>query len=76
MPSCRTCRPSSEVLPDYQPGSAWIGFLAPPRPAGRDRRAAQHAEIVRILNSAEVLQILGENGLEVDRQHAVRIRRR
>ena len=54
----------TEVLPDYQPGNAWIGFLAPPELAPAIA-ARLNGEIVRILKSAEVLQILGENGLDV-----------
>jgi len=55
---------SSEVLPDYHPGRAWVGFLGPPQlPASII--AKLNAEIVRALNSPEVLDVLGENGLEV-----------
>jgi tripartite-type tricarboxylate transporter receptor subunit TctC len=54
----------SEVLSDYQPGAAWVGFLAPPELPGAIA-ARLNGEIVRILKSAEVLHILGENGLEV-----------
>jgi tripartite-type tricarboxylate transporter receptor subunit TctC len=54
----------SEVLPNYVPGRAWVGFLGPPGlpPA---ITARLNAEIVRSLKSPEVLQILGENGLDV-----------
>jgi tripartite-type tricarboxylate transporter receptor subunit TctC len=52
----------SEDLPGFEPGRAWIGFLGP-----RDLPAAitarLHEEIVHIINSAEVQQILGDNGL-------------
>jgi tripartite-type tricarboxylate transporter receptor subunit TctC len=52
----------SEVLPGFVPGRAWIGFLGP-----RDLPAAitarLHEEIVRIINSPDVQQVLGENGL-------------
>jgi tripartite-type tricarboxylate transporter receptor subunit TctC len=54
----------SEVLPAYQPGRAWVGFLAPPdMPAAITTRL--NSEIVRILNAPESQQVLGENGLEV-----------
>jgi tripartite-type tricarboxylate transporter receptor subunit TctC len=53
----------SEEVAGFEPGRAWIGLLAP-----RDLPAAittrLHEEIVRILNSADVQQILGDNGLE------------
>ena len=53
----------SEEVPSFEPGRAWIGLLAP-----RDLPAAitarLHDEIARILNSADVQQILGDNGLE------------
>jgi tripartite-type tricarboxylate transporter receptor subunit TctC len=54
----------SEVLPNYHPGRAWVGFLAPPElpPAITTKL---NREIVRILNSPEAQQVLGENGLEV-----------
>jgi tripartite-type tricarboxylate transporter receptor subunit TctC len=54
----------SELLPTYEPGRAWVGFLGPPElpPAITTRLGG---EIVRILKSAEVLQVLGDNGLEV-----------
>jgi tripartite-type tricarboxylate transporter receptor subunit TctC len=52
----------SEEVPGFMPGRAWIGFLAP-----RDLPAAitarLHEEIVRIINSADVQQLLGDNGL-------------
>src|SRR5438552_17909077 len=53
----------SEVLPNYQPGRAWVGFLGPadlPAPI----TARLHDEIVGILTSPDVLQVLSENGLE------------
>ena len=54
----------TEVLPNFVPGRAWVGFVAPPElPTAIQARL--HSEIVRILNSPEVLHILGENGLEV-----------
>jgi tripartite-type tricarboxylate transporter receptor subunit TctC len=54
----------AEVLPAYQPGSTWIGFLAPPElPAAIAARL--NSEIVRILKSDDVLKLLAENGLEV-----------
>ena len=53
-----------EVLPDYQPGSTYVGFLAPPElPETITTRL--NGEIVRILRSEEVLKVLGENGLDV-----------
>ena len=52
----------AEELPGFVPGRAWIGFLGP-----RDLPAAitarLHEEIVRIIKSAEVQQVLGDNGL-------------
>ena len=54
----------AEVLPGYQPGRAWVGFLAPPD-LPQSITGRLNAEIVRILNSPEVQQVLGENGLEV-----------
>ena len=52
----------AEEVPGFVPGRAWIGFLAP-----RDLPAAittrLHEEIVRIINSADVQQLLGDNGL-------------
>ena len=54
----------TEVLPNYTPGRAWVGFLGPPDlpPA---ITARLNAEIVRSLKSPDVLQILAENGLDV-----------
>jgi tripartite-type tricarboxylate transporter receptor subunit TctC len=54
----------SEVLPAYQPGRAWVGFLGPPDmpPA---ITARYNTEIARILNSPDAAPVLGENGLEV-----------
>jgi tripartite-type tricarboxylate transporter receptor subunit TctC len=54
----------TEVLPAYTPGRAWIGFLAPPNlPAPVAARL--NSEIVRILKSPDVVEILGQSGLEV-----------
>jgi tripartite-type tricarboxylate transporter receptor subunit TctC len=54
----------TEVLPQYLPGRAWVGFLAPPDlPAAITTRL--HDEIVRILQSPDVIQVLAENGLEI-----------
>jgi tripartite-type tricarboxylate transporter receptor subunit TctC len=54
----------TEVLPNYQPGRAWVGFLAPPDlPAPIAEKL--HEEIVRILKSDDVQDILGKNGLDV-----------
>ena len=54
----------TEVLPAYQPGRAWVGFLGP-RGLPPAITARLHDEIVGILRSPESLNILGENGLEV-----------
>jgi tripartite-type tricarboxylate transporter receptor subunit TctC len=53
-----------ELLPSYDPGRAWVGFLAPPElpPA---IAAKLNGEIVRHLKSPDVLKVLDENGLEV-----------
>jgi len=53
----------SEEVPSFEPGRAWIGLLAP-RDLPPAITARLHDEIVRILNSPEVQQILGDNGLE------------
>jgi tripartite-type tricarboxylate transporter receptor subunit TctC len=54
----------TEVLPAYRPGRAWVGFLAPPDlPPALVTRL--NTEIVRILKSPDVQQVLGENGLDV-----------
>jgi tripartite-type tricarboxylate transporter receptor subunit TctC len=54
----------SEVLPDYHPGRAWVGFVGPPElpPA---ITAKLNSEIVRILKSADVQRLLDQDGLEV-----------
>jgi tripartite-type tricarboxylate transporter receptor subunit TctC len=53
----------TEVVPKFVPGRAWIGFVAPPElPSAIQTRL--NSEIVRILNSEDVLRILSENGLE------------
>jgi tripartite-type tricarboxylate transporter receptor subunit TctC len=53
----------SEQVQGYVPGRAWLGLMGP-----RDLPAAitarLNAEIARIINSAEVQQVLGDNGLE------------
>jgi len=53
----------SEEVPGFVPGRAWLGLVGP-----RDLPAAitarLNAEIGRIINSAEVQQVLGDNGLE------------
>jgi len=54
----------TQVLPNYQPGSAWIGFLAPPELPGA-LATRLNREIVRILKSDEVRKVLGENGLDI-----------
>jgi tripartite-type tricarboxylate transporter receptor subunit TctC len=54
----------AEVLPNYLPGRAWVGFIAPADlPAAITARL--HGEIVRILTAPDVLQLLSENGLDV-----------
>jgi tripartite-type tricarboxylate transporter receptor subunit TctC len=53
-----------EVLPAYQPGSTYVGFLAPPD-LPEAITARLNSEIVRILRSEEVLKVLAENGLDV-----------
>jgi tripartite-type tricarboxylate transporter receptor subunit TctC len=52
----------SEELPVFVPGRAWIGFLGP-RDLPATITARLHEEIVRIIKSAEVQQVLGDNGL-------------
>jgi tripartite-type tricarboxylate transporter receptor subunit TctC len=53
----------AEEMPRFVPGRTWIGLLGPPNlPAPITARL--HDEVVRILNSADVQQVLGENGLE------------
>jgi tripartite-type tricarboxylate transporter receptor subunit TctC len=53
----------AEEMPRFVPGRTWIGLLGPPNlPAAITARL--HEEVVRILNSADVQQVLGENGLE------------
>jgi len=53
----------TEEVPGFEPGRAWIGFVGP-----RDLPGAittrLNEEIVRIIRSAEVERVLGENGLE------------
>jgi tripartite-type tricarboxylate transporter receptor subunit TctC len=53
----------SEEVPSFAPGRAWIGLLAP-RDLPSSIAGRLHEEIVRILNSADVQQVLGDNGLE------------
>ena len=54
----------SEVLPDYHPGRAWVGFIGPPRlpPAIAGKL---HDEMARALRSADVVRVLEEDGLEI-----------
>src|SRR5713226_1694757 len=52
-----------EELPGFAPGRAWIGFLGP-RDLPPAVTARLHGEIVRIINSPAVQQVLGDNGLE------------
>jgi len=53
----------AEEVPGFEPGRAWIGLLGP-RDLPGAITARLHAETVRILNSGEVQQVLGNNGLE------------
>jgi len=53
----------AEEMPAFVPGRTWIGLLGPPQlPAATTTRL--HDKVVRILNSAEVQRVLGDNGLE------------
>jgi tripartite-type tricarboxylate transporter receptor subunit TctC len=53
----------AEEIPAFVPGRTWIGLLGPPQlPAATTARL--HDEVVRILNSADVQHVLGDNGLE------------
>ncbi len=52
-----------EGLPGFAPGRAWIGFLGP-RGLPPTVTARLNGEIVRIINSPAVQQVLGDNGLE------------
>jgi tripartite-type tricarboxylate transporter receptor subunit TctC len=53
----------AEEMPGFVPGRTWIGLLGPPElPAAITARL--HDEVVRILNSADVRNVLGDNGLE------------
>jgi tripartite-type tricarboxylate transporter receptor subunit TctC len=61
LPDVPTIR---EVVPSYEPGRAWVGFLAPPE-LPPVITARLYDEIVRNLKSPDVQQILGENGLEI-----------
>ena len=53
----------SEEMPGFVPARTWIGLLGPPNLPGAIT-ARLHEEVVRILNSADVQQVLVENGLE------------
>ena len=53
-----------EEVPNFVPGRAWIGLLAP-RDLPPATTARLHAEIVRILKVVDVQQVLADNGLEV-----------
>jgi tripartite-type tricarboxylate transporter receptor subunit TctC len=54
----------AEEVPGFVPGRTWIGLLGPPNlPAAITARL--HDEVVRILTSADVQQVLGDNGLDV-----------
>jgi tripartite-type tricarboxylate transporter receptor subunit TctC len=54
----------AEEVPGFVPGRTWIGLLGPPNlPAAITARL--HDEVVRILASADVQQVLGDNGLDV-----------
>ena len=53
----------AEEVPGFVPGRTWIGLLGPPNlPTAITARL--HDEVVRILNSADVQQVLGDNGLD------------
>jgi len=53
----------AEEVPGFVPGRTWIGLLGPPNlPAAIT--AHLHDEVVRILTSADVQQVLGDNGLD------------
>jgi tripartite-type tricarboxylate transporter receptor subunit TctC len=52
----------SEEVPGFVPGRAWIGFLGP-RDLPGTITGRLHEEIVRIINSADVQRLLGDNGL-------------
>jgi tripartite-type tricarboxylate transporter receptor subunit TctC len=53
----------AEEVPGFVPGRTWIGLLGPPNlPAAITARL--HDEVVRILTSADVQQLLGDNGLD------------
>ena len=53
----------AEEVPGFVPGRTWIGLLGPPNlPAAITARL--HDEVVRILTSADVQQVLGDNGLD------------
>jgi tripartite-type tricarboxylate transporter receptor subunit TctC len=51
------------VLPNFVPGRTWIGFVAP-RDLPSAIQTRLNSEIVRILHTDDVLQILSQNGLE------------
>jgi len=53
----------AEEVPGFVPGRTWIGLLGPPNlPAAITARL--HDEVVRILTSVDVQQVLGDNGLD------------
>jgi tripartite-type tricarboxylate transporter receptor subunit TctC len=54
----------AEEVPGFVPGRTWIGLLGPPNlPSAITARL--HDEVVRILTSADVQQVLGDNGLDI-----------
>jgi tripartite-type tricarboxylate transporter receptor subunit TctC len=53
----------TETVPGFEPGRAWIGLLGP-RDLSSAIAARLNTEIVRIINSPEVQQLLGDAGLE------------
>ena len=53
----------AEEVAGFKPGRAWIGLLGP-RDLPTPITARLNQETVRILNSSEVQQVLGDNGLE------------
>jgi tripartite-type tricarboxylate transporter receptor subunit TctC len=54
----------SEVLPDYHPGRTWVGFIGPPvLPPSITGKL--NTDIVRALNSPDVVRVLEQDGLQV-----------
>src|SRR5262249_668576 len=53
----------AEEMPGFVPGRTWIGLLGP-RELPAAITARLHDEVVRILNSADVRHVLGDNRLQ------------